>query len=399
MRFAVSNKTKAYMQISIRFYHNKYLSQTKESEEEMRLRKFLILLLVFCFIGSMFFLNIGCKEEIAEETTEEEFVEETTEEEAVEETIEEEVAEESSGPVTITTWDLVEGDDARIKIEQAIQAAFDDSHPNIIVNREALPGTIKEDRQTFTNAMMADTAPDAYHRAYFSQIPIWIDEGFCYPLDDYIANWEDKDSVLDAVWEIGAKDGKIYGIPGGGGQNWGMAMYALALFYRSDIFEEYGLDPTSFPKDWDELAEYAMKVTDLEKDRYGFGILGMDWAAWIWEVFVWQAGGEVTTLLPSGEVELTFTGQAGVDATKYWQDLVNKYKDKKMFAGMDVKEHSGLRGNFIVGDDRALILSGPVKQGEVAFWTVEEEIVRKLNQEFNEMWAQADRIESEEEKK
>jgi hypothetical protein len=79
--------------------------------------------------------------------------------------------------------------------------------------------------------------------------------------------------------------------------------------------------------------------------------------------------------------------------------LVNKYKDKKMFAGMDVKEHSGLRGNFIVGDDRALILSGPVKQGEVAFWTVEEEIVRKLNQEFNEMWAQADRIESEEEKK
>ncbi len=90
---------------------------------------------------------------------------------------------------------------------------------------------------------------------------------------------------------------------------------------------------------------------------------------------------------------------SNVDLPKNSKVLVNKYKDKAMFAGMDVKEHKGLKGNFIVGDDRALILSGPVKKDEVAFWTVEEEIVKKLNQEFNERWSQANKMEFEEDKK
>jgi len=90
---------------------------------------------------------------------------------------------------------------------------------------------------------------------------------------------------------------------------------------------------------------------------------------------------------------------SNVDLPKNSKVLVNKYKDKTMLAGMDVKEHRGLKGNFVVGDDRALILSGPLKKNEIAFWTVEEEIVRKLNQEFDEMWAEADKMEFEEDKK
>ena len=69
--------------------------------------------------------------------------------------------------------------------------------------------------------------------------------------------------------------------------------------------------------------------------------------------------------------------------------LVNKYKNKENMAGLDAKEHRGIRGNFIVGDDRAVILAGPIKKNEVAFWTVEEDIVRELNQEFDEMWTEA----------
>lgn len=89
---------------------------------------------------------------------------------------------------------------------------------------------------------------------------------------------------------------------------------------------------------------------------------------------------------------------SNVDLPKNSKVLVNKYKDKTALAGMDVKEHRGLKGNFVVGDDRALILAGPLKKDEIAFWTVEEEIVRKLNQEFDEMWAKASKMEFEEEK-
>jgi len=81
-----------------------------------------------------------------------------------------------------------------------------------------------------------------------------------------------------------------------------------------------------------------------------------------------------------------------VEIPKNSKVLVNKYKDKEVFAGLDAREHKGVRGNFIVGDDRALILAGPIKKDEVAFWTVEEDIVRKLNEQFDEMWAEASKM-------
>jgi hypothetical protein len=77
--------------------------------------------------------------------------------------------------------------------------------------------------------------------------------------------------------------------------------------------------------------------------------------------------------------------------------LVNKYKTKATFAGLDVKEHKGIRGNYIVGEDRALILAGPIKKDEVAFWTVEKDIVKRLNQEFDDMWAKGSKMELEKE--
>jgi len=87
-----------------------------------------------------------------------------------------------------------------------------------------------------------------------------------------------------------------------------------------------------------------------------------------------------------------------VELPKDSRILVNKYKDEEMFAGLDVKKHSGIKGNFIVGDDRALILSGPVKKDELGFWTVEKEIIDKLNAEFEERWGKGTTIKQEDKK-
>jgi hypothetical protein len=99
-----------------------------------------------------------------------------------------------------------------------------------------------------------------------------------------------------------------------------------------------------------------------------------------------------------------------IDLPKDSKVLVNKYKTTATFAGLDVKEHKGIKGNYIdvkehkgikgnyiVGDDRALILAGPIKKDEVAFWTVEKDIVKRLNQEFDDMWAKGSKMESEKE--
>jgi len=77
---------------------------------------------------------------------------------------------------------------------------------------------------------------------------------------------------------------------------------------------------------------------------------------------------------------------ADVELPKGSKVIVNQYKDEELLTGLDVKKHSGIKGNYIIGDDRALIISGPMKKNEIGVWTVEKEIVEQLNAEFDEMW-------------
>ena len=88
-----------------------------------------------------------------------------------------------------------------------------------------------------------------------------------------------------------------------------------------------------------------------------------------------------------------------IDIPKNSKLIVNKYKDKEVLQGLNAKEHRGIRGNFIVGDDRALILAGPMKKNELGIWTVEKDIVEKLNREFDEMWMEGAKLEFEQKMK
>jgi sugar-specific transcriptional regulator TrmB len=72
--------------------------------------------------------------------------------------------------------------------------------------------------------------------------------------------------------------------------------------------------------------------------------------------------------------------------------LVNRYKDKNSMRGINVKQSSDILGNYILGDDRVLILAGPVKNEEMGFWTVEKDIVESLHREFDALWNDASQL-------
>jgi hypothetical protein len=78
--------------------------------------------------------------------------------------------------------------------------------------------------------------------------------------------------------------------------------------------------------------------------------------------------------------------------------VVNQFQDKERLTGMEVKTHSGIRGNFILGDDRALILSGPLKDDGLGIWTVEKVMIDKLNKYFEDSWSKGSTMQHEEEK-
>lgn len=78
-----------------------------------------------------------------------------------------------------------------------------------------------------------------------------------------------------------------------------------------------------------------------------------------------------------------------IELPKNAKVVVNEYQDGTVLKGLEVKQHSGIRGNYILGDDRALILSGSIKQDELGIWTVEKDMLEKLNKYFNDSWEKA----------
>jgi len=76
--------------------------------------------------------------------------------------------------------------------------------------------------------------------------------------------------------------------------------------------------------------------------------------------------------------------------------VVNKYENEELLKGKQVKQHPGIRGNFILGENRALIISGPIQEEELGIWTVEKEMLEKLNKYFEDSWYKASEIKQEE---
>ena len=56
-----------------------------------------------------------------------------------------------------------------------------------------------------------------------------------------------------------------------------------------------------------------------------------------------------------------------VDLPRNAKVIVNKYKEGLNFEGVDIRRNPSIKGNFIIGDDRALILAGPIKKDEIGF--------------------------------
>ncbi|MCD6468734.1 MAG: hypothetical protein J7L32_05455 [Thermoplasmata archaeon] len=66
--------------------------------------------------------------------------------------------------------------------------------------------------------------------------------------------------------------------------------------------------------------------------------------------------------------------------------VVKQCKDTSILKGLDVRYNPDVKGCFALGDDRAIILSGPFKNGEVALINVEKHVLNRLNDVFESYW-------------
>ncbi|MBB2841662.1 UNVERIFIED_ORG: sorbitol/mannitol transport system substrate-binding protein [Rhizobium etli] len=96
------------------------------------------------------------------------------------------------------------------------------------------------------------------------EAPIWGKQGWLAPVDDLGADY-DYDDLLAPIKTGLTVDGKLYAVP----------FYTESSFtlYRKDLFDVAGIKMPDEPT-YDQIKEYAAKLTDKSKEQYGLCLRG-----------------------------------------------------------------------------------------------------------------------------
>lgn len=94
----------------------------------------------------------------------------------------------------------------------------------------------------------------------------YVNNGWLADLTNYVNNWEEKDTLVQATYEamwahIAGQE--MFLIPYG--------FYQRCLYYRADWLEEAGLP---VPTTWEELLEVGAQLTDPSQNRFGYAFRG-----------------------------------------------------------------------------------------------------------------------------
>ena len=296
-------------------------------------------------------------------------------------------------------------------------------------------------RAAFMLALAGGTAPDVY-KAWFHILRHDIDEGFCYPLNEWLGDDTDGDGKLsdaEAKWsgwkdvpqlwrDVATKDGKVYAVP-----TPGFAYYGIV--YRKDLVKVAGLDPEKPPRTWNEFADWCRQLTSAGKNIPGatvqrgqraFAIENRPWGFLPW---VGAAGGDVIRMTNDerrmtngGEKwEACFDSPESLRAAKFLQGLIadgvvralpqlsmsNDVADMfvngeivSVFGGEDLVVYLTERLNFPsdqiglmpfpAADERCR----PVLQAHKHFYAMTEGVGRRPKEERDAVWACVEQLAS-----
>lgn len=214
--------------------------------------------------------------------------------------------------VKLVMWDYPkEGPDKQTALDNFKK--FDDAYPNIKVEHKLYQPEPGKDRIEFTTAMAGGNGPDMYAGTPFVTMKQWIAQGFFEPLNNYMATWKETPYLQSAGLKIATVNNLIYGIPN--------LFTPFVLAYRVDKFKEAGLDPSKPPKTWAEYVKAAVALTDESKGQYGISLMGSAIADWWFQFYVWQAGGDITTVQNDGTIKLRITEKPAIQALQFYKDL------------------------------------------------------------------------------
>jgi sn-glycerol 3-phosphate transport system substrate-binding protein len=149
-----------------------------------------------------------------------------------------------------------------------------------------------------------------------------IDEDAIVPFDDLIKTAEDRawlKSFFPAFMENSQTGGKTWGIP--------FQRSTVVLYYNKEAFKEAGLDPNRPPGTWQEMADYAQKLTRRDASgnvtQWGVQIPSSGFPYGLFQGLAIENG---VNLMNEAGTQVYYDKPEVIGALQYWVDLVNKYK-------------------------------------------------------------------------
>lgn len=211
---------------------------------------------------------------------------------------------------SLTVWYAGNFQDQMDLVNNELVPAFEAANPDVDVTVEFIPwGDLTAKLNT---AFATGTVPDVFMHGQAATAGLVAADRLA-PLDEYFAGFDVED--FGPTFEQGAVDGKHYLAPVYGSGN--------LLVYRTDLWEDVGLDPGSPPTTWEELLDVARKLTvrDASGQIKRTGLLIGSSGTAIQQPFsslFWQAGG---SWFSADGTEVTFDGPAAVKAIEFMQAL------------------------------------------------------------------------------
>jgi ABC-type glycerol-3-phosphate transport system substrate-binding protein len=148
-------------------------------------------------------------------------------------------------------------DAAEAEYWKSLITRFEAATPGIKIQYD--DAAVGEPMETKLNSMFsAGMGPDIIGHGIMSVAARAVAKNY-QPVTKYFNTWEGKDDIMPSVLANGTFNKEVYGLA------YSTTPYVFA--YRKDLFSAAGLDPEKPPMTWDELKQYAEKLTVKEGDR------------------------------------------------------------------------------------------------------------------------------------
>ncbi|MEO3751120.1 sugar ABC transporter substrate-binding protein [Streptomyces sp. B6B3] len=203
----------------------------------------------------------------------------------------------ASGKQTLTFWGWTD-------MSEPVDL-WNETHPDIQVNFQMITSDFFPKLQA---AISGETgAPDVVQVDYPNLTSTVVDGAL---MDITEASGDIESHYAPAVWDQVVIDGKVWGIP----QDIG----TQALFYRSDLFEEAGLDA---PTTWDEYRDAAATLKREHPDSF-VTALPSNGGAWLASL-AWNA--QARWFGTSGDSwQVDIDDEATRQVAEYWQGMLDE---------------------------------------------------------------------------